>query len=69
MHLSIDTREVDNGWLLDAEMPWVMKKKGVSRKRGFLEVYGDPGQVRERVIDLLEKVVGEEKEGIPEKRS
>ena len=65
MHLSIHTKELDNGWILDAEISGVRSplEKG---KPSIHEIYGSWDEVKERIMKLLEEVIGQLKEGIPE---
>lgn len=65
MHLSIDTTEVDNGCVLDVEAPGILSLGEGGGNAGKHEVYHEPEQVRERIIDLLTKVIVELKKEEP----
>lgn len=69
MHLSIDTRKLDNGWILEAKLPWLPCKEGAEGCKEIHEVYTNPTQVRKRVMGLLRRLLEGLREGIPEKVS
>lgn len=67
MHLSINTREVDNGWILDAEVNIAPSGNPSPGSVETHEVYGRWEEVKERVKVLLEGIIEDYKETISEK--
>ena len=67
MHLSIHTRELDNGWVLDVEMNSAPSENPVIGRMEIHETYYMWGKTKERIVDLLEDIVKDLKQDITEK--
>lgn len=67
MYLRICTREVDNGWILEVESNIALSGNPLQGRDEKKEVYRGYGQAKRRVMGILQEMVEELGEGIPER--